>query len=95
MAVIAGATRTPSMLSSNEEFEKYPGVMEPEEVASGALAQLGGGPVWVAGAHNRETAKGLLPVPRTVMINAMSEATAQLYDLPFVHADGKEFSELE
>ncbi|HPG27251.1 MAG TPA: SDR family NAD(P)-dependent oxidoreductase, partial [Myxococcota bacterium] len=64
MAVIAGATRTPSMLTSNPGFEDYPGLMEPEDVAAGALANLGRGPVWVAGKANRETAKGMMPVPR-------------------------------
>lgn len=94
MAVVAGATKTPSMLNSNEGFADYPNVMEPEDVARGALANLGGGPVWVAGAHNRAAAAGILPIPRTALINGMSEATAQLYDLPFVRAFGEEFSEL-
>lgn len=94
MAVIAGATKTPSMLSSNEGFADYPNVMDPEEVAIGALANLGGGPVWVAGAHNRVAAGGMLPIPRTALINGMSEATAQLYNLPFVRVVGKEFGEL-
>ncbi|MFK7898205.1 MAG: SDR family NAD(P)-dependent oxidoreductase [Myxococcota bacterium] len=95
MAVVAGATKTPSMLNSNEGFADYPNVMDAEDVAKGALANLGGGPVWVAGAHNRATAAGLLPVPRTALINGMSEATAQLYDLPFTRVDGKEFGELD
>ena len=95
MAVIAGATRTPSMLSSNESFESYPGIMEPDDVARGALANLGRGPSWVAGKHNRETAAGLWPAPRTELINGMSQATAQLYDLPFATVDGSDFQDLE
>jgi len=95
MAVIAGATRTPSMLTSNPSFEAYPGIMEPEDVATGALANLGHGPVWVAGAENRDRAKGLLPVSRTAAINGMSEACAQLYDLPFVPVEGLDFGELD
>ena len=94
MAVIAGATRTPSMLSSKSSFDAYPGIMEPDEVASGALAQLGRGPCWVAGANNRETAKALLPIPRTAVINGMSKACAQIYDLPFVPVDGVDFADL-
>jgi len=95
MAVIAGATRTPSMLRSNETFESYPGVMEAEDVASGALANLGRGPSWVAGMQNRETAAGLWPVPRTAVVNAMSEAASQLYDLPFTRVEGTGFQDLE
>lgn len=95
MAVIAGATRTPSMSSSNPSFEAYPGIMMPEAVASGALANLGRGPSWVAGAENRERAKLLSPVSRTALINAMSEACAQLYGLPFVRVAGIERADMD
>ena len=95
MAVVAGATRTPSMLNSNDAFENYPNIMEPSDVAAGALANLGRGPCWVAGASNRETAAGLWPLPRTAVVNGMSEAAAQLYDLPFTRVDGADFPDLE
>ena len=95
MAVIAGATRTPSMLSSNESFSAYPGIMEPMEVAAGALRNLGRGPIWVAGAENREAAQGLNPVPRVAAINAMSLACSQLYDLPHAEAKGVDFADLD
>lgn len=95
MAVVAGATRTPSMLESQPGFESYPGIMEPDDVANGALRNLGAGPVWVAGEANRTAAAGLIPVPRVVMVNAMSQATAGLYGLPFDEARGKEFPDLE
>ena len=95
LAVIAGATRTPSMLTSNPGFADYPGIMEPRDVARGALRNLGRGPVWVAGARNRDMAAGLLPVPRVAAINAMSQATAQIYSLPFETVEGTEFGELD
>jgi hypothetical protein len=69
--------------------------MEPEDVASGALANLGRGPIWVAGDANREVARGMLPVPRIGLINGMARATAQLYDQPFVEMKGTEFGDLE
>jgi short-subunit dehydrogenase len=94
MAVIAGATRTPSMLSSNPSFENYPGIMSPDDVAAGALANLGRGPSWVAGQENRERERLLSQVPRTILINAMSEATAQLYDLPFERVEGTDRGDL-
>jgi short-subunit dehydrogenase len=95
MAVIAGATRTPSMLTSNENFEDYPGIMEAADVAAGALANLGRGPSWVAGKQNREAAAGLWPASRTAVVNGMSEAASQLYDLPFERVEGTDFQDLE
>lgn len=91
LGAIAGATRTPSMLASSEAFADHPGAMEPDEVARGALAFLGKGPLWVAGDANRATAKALSPVPRIPVINAMSEATASIYGLPHTPASGVEF----
>jgi short-subunit dehydrogenase len=95
MAVVAGATRTPSMLTSNPGFQDYPGIMEASEVAAGALRNIGRGPVWVAGEQNRAAAKGLSPVPRIAAINGMSRACAALYGLPFEEAKGFEFEELD
>jgi short-subunit dehydrogenase len=88
MSVVAGATRTPSMLASNEQFESYPNLMEPADVAQGALAHLGKGPCWVAGDLNRETARAFWPTPRVALINGMSAATAGLYDLPHSDVEG-------
>ena len=95
MAVVAGATKTPSMLSSNPEFEDYPGIMDAADVASGALRNIGRGPVWVAGEQNRAAAQGLNPVPRIAAINGMSQACSTLYKLPFEEASGTEFGELD
>jgi short-subunit dehydrogenase len=91
LGAVAGATRTPSMLASNPSFRDYPGAMEADEVARGALAFLGKGPLWVAGDANRATAKALCPVPRIPVINAMSEASASIYGLPHTPATGVEF----
>ena len=94
LGAIAGATRTPAMLASSESFAKgYPGAMEPDDVARGALAFLGRGPVWVAGEANRATAKNLSPVPRIPVINGMSEASAAIYRLPHRPVEGAEFGE--
>ena len=94
LGAIAGATRTPAMLASSESFAAgYPGAMEPDDVARGALAFLGHGPIWIAGESNRTTAKGLSPVPRIPLINGMSEATAAIYRLPHTAASGVEFGE--
>ena len=95
LSVVAGATRTPAMLTSNPGFEEYPGIMEPDDVATGALRNLGRGPVWVAGEQNRVAAAGMSPVPRTALINGMSQATSQLYDLPFHEAEGIDFPDLD
>jgi hypothetical protein len=65
--------------------------MDPDEVARGALAFLGRGPLWVAGAANRATAQALCPVARIPVINAMSEASASIYGLPHTPSAGVEF----
>lgn len=95
MCLIAGATLTPSMLSSKDDFADYPNVMEPADVAREGLQHLGDGPVWVAGSHNREAAKMLWPIPRSMAINGFSEAAANLYELPFTAVEGKDFNDQE
>lgn len=95
MAAIVGATRTPSMLESTSGFEDYPGLMEPDEVARGALSALGQGPAWVAGKENRERVKGLFPLPRTQIINAMSRAVSGIYGTPFETVSGRELAEID
>jgi short-subunit dehydrogenase len=94
-AAIVGATRTPSMLQSTSGFANYPGIMEPDEVAQGALAALGRGPAWVAGKQNRERVNGLFPLPRTQIINGMSRAVSEIYGLPFVPVVGTELADLD
>ena len=91
LSAIAGATRTPAMLATSDAFASYPGALDPDDVASGALAFLGRGPIWIPGDTNRTTARGLSPVPRIPVINAMSEATAGIYGLPHAAAEGEEF----
>jgi short-subunit dehydrogenase len=91
LCAIVGATRTPSMLTSNDRFEAYPGIMEPREVAAGALDHLGRGPSWVPGSANVEAAKGMWPVSRVEVANAMSEKTAQLYGIPHVRVPGVDY----
>jgi len=91
LGLIAGATLTPAMARSGAKFgspgeqnSSGPNIvpMESDEVASEALAQLGKGPVWVAGEKNRQAAKWLRGAPREQIVPAMSAAAAQLYELP-------------
>ncbi len=95
MTAIAGATRTPSMLASSPGFDAYPSIMKPEDVAEGALDALGRGPVWVAGEGNRAFARTLMPTSRVGLVNAMSQAAAGIYDLPFEEQAGADFDDLE
>jgi short-subunit dehydrogenase len=93
LGLIAGATRTPAMERSGVRFgdvaaggsgnDAGPNVipMEPDDVVAEALAHLGEGPVWIAGARNREAAEWLRRAPRGEIVNAMSLASAQLYGL--------------
>ena len=95
MAAIVGATRTPSMLESTTGFEPDPGLMEPDEVARGALSALGQGPAWVAGKADRERVNGLFPLPRTQVIHAMTEAVAGIDAIPFVRVEGRELADID
>jgi short-subunit dehydrogenase len=88
LGVVAGATRTESMLHSGDKFAD---AMDPSEVAVGALEHLGKGPNWVPGAGNQQVAQGMWPVPRVPLIGGMSQATAQLFDLEHTPVAGLEF----
>jgi short-subunit dehydrogenase len=94
LGLIAGATRTPAMqrsglrfadsdASGSEKSNAGPNVvaMEPDEVVAEALAHLGDGPVWIAGARNREAAEWLRRTARGEIVTAMSLAAAKLYGL--------------
>ena len=89
--VLAGATRTETMM--DQRPEAFADTMDPAVVASGALDHLGKGPNWVPGAENQATAQGLWPVPRVGVINAMTAASAALFDLPVTPVEGVEFHE--
>lgn len=91
MCLMVGATRTPSMLGSAPAFADYPNIMDPDEVAAEGLGFLGRGPVWVAGTHNREVVRALLPPSRVAAINALSEATASIFGMPVVPVGGEDF----
>ncbi len=91
LGVLAGATRTETMM--DQRPEAFAEAMDPREVARGALDHLGKGPDWVPGAENQAMAKGLWPVPRVGVINAMTAASADLFDIPNTPVDGIEFDE--
>jgi short-subunit dehydrogenase len=88
LCLIAGATRTPAMASSgldlSAEQEGGPAIMDSADVANEGLANLANGPVWIAGEANRATAEMLAAVPRNDLVEAMSMATANLYDKPYI-----------
>ena len=90
LGVLAGATRTPTVLSAGGKFHD---AMDPAEVAAGALDHLGKGPNWVPGAANQAIARSLWPVPRVGLVNAMSRAVAELFDFPHATVAGVEFHE--
>jgi uncharacterized protein len=78
LACRAGATRTPGYAASRPR-RSVP-LMDPEDVARGALDALGRGPSVVAGALNRVAAFafGRL-LPRRAAIQVMGRATRRLY----------------
>ena len=90
LGVLAGSTRTESVLHASDKFKD---AMDPAEVARGALDQLGRGPTWVPGETNQAVARGMWPVPRVALINGISQATAELFDLEHRAVEGREFHE--
>ena len=90
LGVLAGATRTPTMLAGKGKFDD---AMDPAEVAAGALDHLGKGPNWVAGAANQAIARSVWPIPRVGLVNAISRAGAEIFGLPHAQVDGVEFHE--
>jgi len=91
LGVLAGATKTETML--DQKPEAFADAMDPAEVARGALDHLGKGPNWIPGEANQGMAKGLWPVPRIGVVNAMTQASAELFDLPFTPVEGVEFDD--
>jgi short-subunit dehydrogenase len=83
LALIAGATRTPAMERSGALIggEAFPG-MDPEDVASEGLANLGNGPTWVAGEDNRAGYDFLRTLPRADAVGFMSQGARTIYGLP-------------
>jgi uncharacterized protein len=78
VACRAGATRTPGYAASRPR-RSVP-LMEPEDVALGALDALGRGPSAVAGALNRVAAFAFSRLlPRRAAIHIMGRATRRLY----------------
>ncbi len=90
LGVLAGKTRTETMQHAGEKFADG---MDPADVAAGALDHLGHGPVFVPGEANQATARAIWPVPRVGLINAMSRASADLFDLDHPDVPGREFDQ--
>lgn len=83
MAVVAGATRTPALLASGATVdESVYSLMEPDDVARGALDALGTTSLWVAGPANQQAFDAMRSMPRADVSSFMSQGAASLYDLP-------------
>jgi uncharacterized protein len=80
LVAVAGLTRTPSMVNSGCKLEGFP-LMEPEDVAEGALAALGGPAALYVTEANRDAFDGMRSLPRTEVVEYMSQGAAFLYDV--------------
>jgi len=78
LVAVAGLTNTPAMVDSGCKLEGFP-LMEPEEVAEGALDALGGPEALHVTAANTEAFTGMRSLPRTQVIEYMSQGAAFLY----------------
>ena len=76
LALLAGATRTPSLERSRAGWGGNDfAPMEPDQVAREGLANVGNGPVWVASEKNRAGFDYLRSVPRRDAVSVLSKAT--------------------
>lgn len=83
MTVIAGATATPSLLSSGARIEGGPfSPMEPGDVAAEALDALGSGPVLVPGEANKGGYDYLRSIPRHEASGLLTQGSTAMYGLP-------------
>lgn len=94
MTLIAGATDTPAMYRIDPGFKANtdgadgrslgrPPLMQAADVAREGLEYLGKGPSLVAGEANRQIAAAFAQAPREAMIEAMSGASAALFNRPW------------
>ncbi|MEO5841091.1 MAG: SDR family NAD(P)-dependent oxidoreductase [Acidimicrobiales bacterium] len=77
MAVVAGLTRTPTMVDSGARLEGFP-MMEPDEVSEEAFDALGSGSVLVSG-DNKERFDMIRAAPRAEAVEWMSQGAAFMY----------------
>jgi short-subunit dehydrogenase len=83
MVVVAGATATPALFASGATVDPQQFVlMEPDDVATGALDALGTTSLWVAGDTNRANYEAMRTLPRAQITTFMTQGSASLYGLP-------------
>ena len=85
MAVIAGLTRTPTMIDSGARLEGFP-MMEPDAVAEEALDALGSGSLLVSG-DNKSQFDKLRATPRADIVQYMSQGAAFMYHVDWPLTD--------
>lgn len=83
MVVVAGATDTPALAASGAQVDPEQFVlMDPDDVARGALDALGTTSLWVAGDQNRQNYEAMRTLPREQISAFMTQGSASLYGLP-------------
>tara|TARA_B110000444_G_C18736782_1_gene546005 strand:- start:36 stop:863 length:828 start_codon:yes stop_codon:yes gene_type:complete len=82
MVLTAGATDTPAMAKSGVQFGEFGVPMDPGDVVREGLENLGKGPTWVPGEQNRANAAMFKEAPLEVIIDAMTQGSMMLYNLP-------------
>ena len=87
---LAGATDTETF---REDTGGMPNAMPPSDVAIETLNFLGRGPTFVPGADNRRNVRAMWPTPRIPLIQGLTKANADNFDLPFHVLEGEEFGD--
>jgi short-subunit dehydrogenase len=88
---LAGATDTETF---RDDTGGMPEAMDPRDVAKETLDFLGRGPTFVPGATNRKRVRAMWPTPRIPLIQALSQANAENFGLPFHVLEGEEFGDV-
>jgi short-subunit dehydrogenase len=88
---LAGTTDTETF---REDTGGMPEAMDPLDVAKETLDFLGRGPTFVPGATNRKRVRAMWPTPRIPLIQALSKANADNFELPFDVLEGEEFGDI-
>jgi short-subunit dehydrogenase len=98
LSLVAGATRTPSVARMGLDFDELAAsnpaaaAMKPEDVAREGLAQLGCGPLWVAGEGNRALLPFLFSPERANAINALSVGVATVHGYEHIGAEPRGYA---
>jgi short-subunit dehydrogenase len=82
LALLPGATDTEGLRAASPHVPDPSALARPDDVAGEALEALGTAPSWICGEPNRAIAEAVKALPRTEVIEMMSNATRTMAEGP-------------